>query len=210
MTVRLYDFWRSSAAYRVRIALALKGIDYERVVTDLPSRAHRDEAYLALNPQGLVPMLEIDGHRLTQSLAICDYLDATHEANPFVPRDPLARAEVLAMATIIACDIHPVNNLRILRYLANPLGVDEPERDVWYRHWVSEGFVGLEAMARGRTPYLSGECPGLADICLVPQMYNARRYAVDLTPFPTLVAIDATLTALPAFAVAHPDRVKPT
>lgn len=209
MNVVLYDFWRSSAAYRVRIALNLKGVAYRSEPTSLTDGAQRDPAYLDKNPQGFVPMLEIDGLRLTQSLAICDYLDAKVDTMPFVPRDPAARAKVLAMALVVACDIHPINNLRILKYLGRELDVPEPARDDWYRHWVTEGFVALEAMATDCGAYLSGETPGLADICLVPQMYNARRFDTDLTPYPTLVRIDAALTTLPAFAAAHPDVVKP-
>lgn len=209
MSVALYDFWRSSACYRVRVALNLKGIAYTAVTTDLSKGAQKDPGYVAKTAQGFVPMLEIDGLRLTQSLAICDYIDARVEANPFVPGDPAARSKVLAMALIVACDIHPLNNLRVLKYLDDPLGVPEAARDDWYRKWVSEGFVALEAMAAGAGTYLSGETPGLADICLVPQMYNARRFDTDLSGYPTLVRIDAALTALPAFAKAHPDAVKP-
>jgi maleylacetoacetate isomerase len=209
MSVVLYDFWRSSACYRVRIALNLKDIAYTSVTTDLSKGDQKDPAYVAKTAQGFVPMLEIDGLRLTQSLAICDYLDAKVEANPFVPGDPAARSRVLAMALIVACDIHPLNNLRVLKYLGDPLGLALDARDDWYRQWVIEGFVALEAMAAGSGPYLSGATPGLADICLVPQMYNARRFDTDLSAFPTLVGIDAALTALPAFAKAHPDAVKP-
>lgn len=209
MSVVLYDFWRSSACYRVRIALNLKGIAYRPVDISLTKGEQRAPEYLDRNPQGFVPMLEIDGLQLTQSLAICDYLDAKVEKMPFVPRDPAARAKVLAMALVIACDIHPLNNLRVLKYLGGALDVPEPTRDDWYRHWVIEGFVALEAMAAECGTYLSGETPGLADICLVPQMYNARRFDTDLSPYPMLVRIDAALTELPAFAAAHPDAVKP-
>lgn len=208
MTVRLHDYWRSSACYRVRIALNLKGIAYEAVDTSLLDGAHRTEAYRALNPQGFVPLLEIDGLKLTQSLAICDYLDAKVDAHPFVPRDPAARSRVLAMALVVAADIHPVNNLRILKYLSRELGVAEDKRDQWYRHWIREGFAALEAMAPDAR-FLGGDAPGLADICLVPQMYNARRFAVDLSPYPKLFAADAAACALDAFRRAHPDAVKP-
>lgn len=208
MIVRLYDYWRSSACYRVRIALNLKGIAYEAIDTSLIEGAHQAEAYRALNPQGFVPLLEIDGLKLTQSLAICDYLDAKVDAHPFVPGEPAARARVLAMALVIAADIHPVNNLRILKYLSRELGIDEPARDAWYRHWIAEGFAALEALAPD-TRFLSGDTPGLADICLVPQMYNARRFSLDLAPYPKLVAADAAACALDAFARAHPDAVKP-
>lgn len=209
MSAVLYDFWRSSACYRVRIALNLKGISYTAVETNLAKNDQRLPDYLTKNPQGFAPMLEIDGHRLTQSMAICDYLDATVPAPPFTPKDPAARAHVLAMAMLIACDIHPLNNLRVLRYLDDPLGVPEEARDSWYRKWVADGFLALEVRAKGCRTYLSGEAPGLADICLVPQMYNARRFDVDLSPFPTLARIDAELTGLPAFAAAAPEAVKP-
>ena len=210
MTVRLYDYWRSSACYRVRIALNLKQVRYAAIDTSLADNAHHAPDYVAKNPQGFVPMLEIDGHRLTQSLAIMDYLDATRDAGPkFMPADALARSQILAMALVVACDIHPLNNLRVLRYLGRELDVPEPARDDWYRHWVGEGFAALEAMAKGRGPFIGGAAPGFADICLVPQMFNARRFAVDLSPFPTLVAIDAAATALPEFAAAHPDAVRP-
>lgn len=209
MTIRLYDFWRSSAAYRVRIALNLKGLAYESVQTNLPAGGHKASDYLAKNPQGFVPMLEIDGLHLTQSLAIMDYLDA-HTPNPaFVPHDPAARSRVLAMALVIAADIHPVNNLRILNYMKDVLGQDQAAIDAWYRHWIAEGFAALEAMADPAQPFLGGAAPGLADICLVPQMYNARRFETPLDAYPTLVRIDAACTALPAFAAAHPDMVKP-
>jgi maleylacetoacetate isomerase len=206
MTVRLYDYFRSSACYRVRIALNLKGVAYEPVPTNLAEGAQKSADYIAKNPQGFVPMLEIDGLKLTQSLAIIDYLDARFPDPPFVPADPAARARELAMALTIACDIHPVNNLRILKYLKDTLNVPEPQRDDWYRHWIREGFGALEDHA-GRGRYLSGDAPGLADICLVPQMYNARRFNLDLAPFPKLVAADAAATAHPAFAAAHPDIV---
>lgn len=208
MTVRLHDYFRSSAAYRVRIALNLKGVAYDSVAHDLRTDAQRDPDYLALNPQGLVPALEIDGQRLTQSLAIIDYLDARFPDPPFVPRDPAARAHVLAMALAVACDIHPLNNLRILGYLRDPLGQGQDAVDAWYAHWVSEGLRALEALAeRHAGAWLSGERPGIADICLVPQLYNARRFSVPLDAYPTLCAIDARLTALEPVAVAHPDRV---
>lgn len=209
MSVTLYDFWRSSACYRVRIALNLKGIAYRPVTTDLSKGQQKDPAYVAKTAQGFVPMLEIDGLRLTQSLAICDYLDAKVSDPPFVPGDPAARSKVLAMALVVACDIHPLNNLRVLKYLGSVLDVDEGARDDWYCHWVSEGLHALEAMAQDCGVYLSGATPGLADICLVPQMYNARRFKTDLSACPTLGRIDAALCALPAFEKAHPDAVKP-
>jgi len=204
----LYDYFRSSAGYRVRIALNLKGMAYARVPLNLLEGAQRDEAYRALNPQGLVPMLDVDGQRLTQSLAIVDYLDATRPEPPLVPSDPAARARVLALALAVACDIHPLNNLRVLRYLAGPLEVPQPARDEWYRHWVAEGLAALEALAApsaGR--FLHGDAPTLADICLVPQLFNARRFEVPLDPYPTLVRADAEAGKLEAFAAAHPDAI---
>ena len=208
MTVRLYDYWRSSACYRVRIALNLKGIEYETIDTSLIDNAHQAEAYRAMNPQGFVPMLEIDGCRLTQSLAIVDYLDAKVADPPFAPKDPAARAHVLGMALVVACDIHPLNNLRVLAYLKRKFDVPEPERDAWYRHWVIEGLAALESLAADAGAFLSGETPGIADLCLVPQLYNARRFGVDVTPYPTLTRIDAACAALEPFARAHPDAVK--
>ncbi|MEG3153968.1 maleylacetoacetate isomerase [Sphingomonas sp. RB1R13] len=203
----LHDFWRSSASYRVRIGLNLKGVAYTSHSVGLPADEHKSADYRALNPQGFVPMLEIDGHRLTQSLAILDYLDATHKEPPFVPHDPAERSHVLAMALVIACDIHPLNNLRVLKYLGRPLGQTEAVRDHWYRHWIAEAFPALEAMAaRSAGRWLSGDGVSLADICLVPQIYNARRFDVPLDAYPTLVRIDATAQNHPAFAAAHPDR----
>ena len=205
-TIRLYDYWRSSAAYRVRIALNIKGLAYTSVPVNLLASEQSAEPYRAFNPQGLVPTIEIDGRRIVQSLAIIDYLDRRFPAPPLLPADPFARADAMALALIVACDIHPPLNLRMGRRLKQDLGVDDDGRARWTAHWMSEGLAAMEAMAPD-TPYLAGEAPGLPDLCLVPQLYNARRNAVPLNAYPKLVAIDARCTALASFAAAHPDRV---
>ncbi len=204
----LFDYWRSSASYRVRIALNLKGVDYQAVPTDLLAASHKAADYVARNPQGFVPMLSIDGHDLTQSLAIIDYLDANYPDPPMVSSDPATRAKTLAQALVIAADIHPVNNLRILGYLKSEFGADDAAVAKWYRHWIVEGFAALEAMAPEQGLF-GGDLPNLADVCLVPQMANARRFDTPLDAFPKLMRIDAALQALPAFAKAAPDAVKP-
>jgi maleylacetoacetate isomerase len=204
----LFDYFRSSASYRVRIALNLKGIAFELAPVNLLEGAQRDDAHRTRNPQGLVPVLEIDGTRLTQSLAMIDYLDATRPEPPLVPRDPALAAHVRALALTIACDIHPLNNLRVLKYLGGELGQPEDARNAWYRHWVREGLAALEAMAAERAGrFLAGDAPTLADICLVPQMYNARRFNVPVDDFPNLLRADAEANRLEAFAAAHPDAI---
>jgi maleylacetoacetate isomerase len=206
----LYDYFRSSAGYRVRIALNLKGIGYERVPMNLLESEQKAPEYRARNPQALVPTLEIDGLRLTQSLAIIDYLEAIAPEPPLLPRDPADRAQMLALALAVACDIHPINNLRVLRYLSGPLGLDPETRSAWYAHWVREGLAALEAMAAPRAGrFLFGDAPTLADICLVPQMFNARRFEVPLDDYPLLVRVDAEANGLDAFAAAHPERYAP-
>jgi maleylacetoacetate isomerase len=203
----LHDYFRSSAAWRVRIVLALKRVAYEHVAVNLLANEQRDPAYLAINPQGIVPTLEIDGLTLTQSLAIIDYLDARFPDPPMVPRDAAARSRVLAKALVIAADIHPINNLRVLRYLKHELGADDAARDAWYAHWVHEGFGALETMARADgTAFLSGDTPGIADACLIPQLFNARRFKVNVEVYPTLLAIEEKALAIDAFASTHPDR----
>ncbi len=202
----LYDYFRSSASYRVQIALNLKGIEYEQRSINLAKGSQKDEAYREKNPQGFVPMLDIDGHRLTQSLAICNYMNSIVPEPPFMPGDAADRAHVLALALAIACDIHPLNNLRVLKYLKGELGQDEAVTDEWYRHWVAEGLAALEVMARERAgEFLFGNSPSLADICLVPQLYNARRFSIPIADYPTLRRADETASAHPAFAAAHPD-----
>ena len=205
----LHDYHRSSASYRVRIALNLKGADYERVAVNLLEGAQKEPAYRARNPQGFVPMLEVDGQVLTQSLAIIGWLDSTRPEPPLLPADPAEAAHVRALALTIACDIHPLNNLRVLKRLS-VLGLAQEQRDEWYRHWVREGFDALEALAAARAGrFLFGDSPTLADICLVPQMYNARRFEVSLDSYPTLVRADSEASRIEAFAAAHPDRVAP-
>lgn len=209
----LYDYFRSSAAYRVRIALNLKDVPHERREVHLLEGAQRSEAHLARNPQGFVPALDIGGGRvLTQSLAIIEWLDATYPQPRLIPVDPLARADAMAQALLIAADIHPLNNLRVLRALEARFGVDEGVKADWYRHWIVEGFTALEAMAVAKAsagPFLAGTAPGIADVMLVPQMYNARRFDVPLDAFPTLRAADAAACALDAFVAASPERAKP-
>jgi len=203
----LYDYYRSSAAYRVRIALNLKGVEYESRPVNLASGDQKSTDYHALNPQGFVPMLDIDGQRLTQSLAIITYLDFRFSNQPLLPASVAARAHVLALSLTIACDIHPLNNLRVLHYLRDELGEDEQERDTWYRHWIEEGFAALELLAKDQAGnFLFGDGPTMADVCLVPQMFNARRFNVPLDAYPTLLRAEANATALSAFAAAHPDK----
>lgn len=202
----LYDYWRSSAAYRVRIALNLLGLPYRSIPVDLTEGEQTQADNLARNPQGLVPTLDIDGISLTQSLAILEYLDETRSAG-WLPQAPVDRATVRAMAYAVAVDIHPVCNLRVARHAAS-LGVATED---WMQHFISLGLAGLEGLLQqhpdGRFSY--GDTITLADICIVPQIYNARRWGVDLQPFPRLAGITDALEALPAFQAAHPDRVKP-
>jgi maleylacetoacetate isomerase len=208
--MKLYGYFRSSAAYRVRIAMNLKGLSAEDSSVHLQKAEQRANDYLAVNPQGLVPALVTDdGHVLTQSLAIVEWLDETHAEPPLLPGDALGRARVRALAQMIACDIHPLDNLRVLNYLLHTLGVSDEQKNGWYRYWIDLGFEALETrLARdaetGR--FCHGDAPTLADICLVPQVSNARRFKMDLTPYPTIVRIDAACQALPAFAAAAPDR----
>jgi len=203
----LYDYWRSSAAYRVRIALNLKGVDYESRPVDLRDDAQKSADYRALNPQGLVPMLEIDGHRLTQSVAIINYLDLRYPNQPLLPAAAAERAHVVAMAMAIACDIHPLNNLRVLKYLKNELGHSQDEVDAWYRHWLTEGLPAIETMAAPQAgKFLFGNAPTGADVCLIPQLYNARRFDVPLDAYPTLLRAEDNANQMEAFAAAHPDR----
>jgi maleylacetoacetate isomerase len=203
----LYDYFRSSACYRVRIALKLKGIDYETRQVDLRGDEQKSGSYRVLNPQGLVPTLEIDGHRLTQSLAIINYLDIRYPNQPLIPAAAADRAHVVAMAMTIACDIHPLNNLRVLKYLKNELSHDQGDVDLWYAHWITEGLAALEVMAAPQAgSFLFGNAPTGADVCLVPQLYNARRFNVPLDDYPTLLRAEENANKLDGFAAAHPDR----
>ncbi|MFD1765369.1 maleylacetoacetate isomerase [Sphingorhabdus buctiana] len=204
----LFDYWRSSASYRVRIALNLKGVVYTSVPTDLLDASHKKPEYVARNPQGFVPMLSIDGHDLTQSLAIIDYLDARYPDPPLVSPEPAIRSKTLAQALLIAADIHPLNNLRVLNYLDSAFAASRQAKSDWYQHWIIEGFTALEAMAP-EDGLFGSDLPNLADICLVPQMANARRFETPLDAFPKLVRIDAALRAIEAFAKAAPEAVKP-
>lgn len=206
MQLTLHSAWRSSAAYRVRIGLNLKGLAYDIAPVNLVANQHQAPAFAALNPQRLLPALEVDGRTLTQSLAILDWLDETVPTPPLLPADPFDRAVVRSMAQIVASDIHPVNNLRILRALTD-LGVDEPGREAWIGRWITDGFTALETMvARHGAGYAFGEAPTLADCCLIPQVYNAERFRTDLTPFPALRAVAARCAEHPAFAAAHPNQ----
>lgn len=198
--MKLYTYFRSSAAYRMRIALALKGLTYDPVFVHLRRKDHKAEDYLRLNPQGLVPTLvDDDGTALVQSMAIIEYLDETRPEPPLMPRDALGRQRVRALAQLVSCEIHPINNLRILQYLKNELGLDDETRDTWYRHWVKEGFDALEVMlgdaATGR--FCHGDSPTLADICLVPQVFNAERFDTDMTAYPRIKAVHDAMLALP-------------
>jgi len=206
--MKLYSYWRSSAAYRVRIALNYKQIEYQQITPNLGRGEHQSVDYLATNPQGLVPALAHEGEIITQSLAIIEYLDQVRPMPPLWPAAPLARARVNAMAQVIACDIHPLNNLRVLKYLRAEMGQDDAAVSAWYSRWVQAGFRALESWAKSYSAdgrHLLGNCVSVADVCLVPQMYNARRFGVELQDYPLLVAIDEHLLSLPAFAAAAPE-----
>jgi maleylpyruvate isomerase len=208
--MKLYDYFRSSAAYRVRIALNLKGLSPERAFVHLRRGAQRADDYLAVNPLGLVPSLVTDGGEvLTQSLAIIEWLDETHPQPPLLPPDAAGRARVRALALEIACDIHPINNLRVLNYLTGTLGATEAQKNGWYRYWCDVGFEALEtqlAREKGTGAFCHGGSPTIADICLVPQLANARRVDLDLSLYPTLLRIEAACNALPPFAAAAPAK----
>ena len=211
--MKLYGYWRSSAAYRVRIALNLKGISAEQLSVHLvrDGGEQHKAVYSALNPLELVPTLtlddELDADALSQSLAIIEYLDEIHPQSPLLPASALERAHVRAMALTVACEIHPLNNLRVLQYLTQTLGVDEAAKNTWYHHWVASGFAALETLlVRHSGRYCFGDTVTLADLCLVPQVYNAMRFNVDLTPYPNIMRVWAECNQLEAFADAAPER----
>ena len=210
--IKLYDYWRSSACYRLRIAFNLKGVSYESEEVSLHPDilAQQSESYKAINPQQRVPTVEIDGEIHTQSMAILNWLDTYVPQPAFLPTEPMARMRANAFAMPVACDIHPLNTSRVLAYLREHLGADQAAINAWYGTWVTRGFAALETHARqSETPFLFGEQPGLAEICLVPQIYNARRFNVDMSLFPRLQAVDAACLALEAFQRATPEAVKP-
>jgi len=203
--MKLYAYFRSSSSYRLRIALNLKGLAHEIVPVNLVAGEQRGEAYRAINPQGLVPALDTGDAQLVQSTAILEWLEEQYPDPPLYPADALARARVRGLCQHIACEIQPLNNLGVLGYLRETLGQDESAVNRWYAHWVTRGFESLEAAAPAGG-FFGGAAPGMAEVFLVPQLYNARRFAVDLAPFPRLVAIGARCADLDAFARAHPDR----
>lgn len=206
--MKLHGYFRSSAAFRVRIALNLKGLSCEQTFIHLRRGEQTAPGFLKLNPQGLVPALEDNGAVLTQSLAIIEYLDETHPQPALLPKTPLERARVRALALAVACDIHPLNNLRVLNYLKNTLKVSTEQHDTWYNHWIVEGFKAFEdLLARGGTgKFCHGDTPGLADICLVPQVFNAKRLNAPLEPYTRLMNVFAACMALPAFKAAVPEN----
>jgi maleylpyruvate isomerase len=209
--MKLHGYFRSSAAFRVRIALNLKGLKPEQAFIHLRKNEQNAPGYLKLNPQGLVPALEDGAHVLTQSLAIMEYLDETHPTPPFLPKTPAERARVRGLALAVACDIHPLNNLRVLNYLKNELKVSNDQHDNWYRHWIKQGFVALEAMLKspGTGTFSHGDQPTLADICLVPQVFNAMRFntAEELrAAYPTIFKVFDNCMKHPAFDAARPEK----
>jgi maleylacetoacetate isomerase len=208
--VKLYSFFRSSAAYRARIALNVKGLQYEYVAKHLVKNGgeHRSADYLAINPQGFIPALEHDGVLITQSVAIIEYLDEVFPSPPFLPKRPVDRAAVRAMSLLVACDIHPLNNLRVLNYLKSPLSQSTEAIADWYKNWIAEGFLALEQLIAKHSSdgrYCFGNTVTMADVLLVPQVANSRRYQMDLTPYPTLKKVTIHLESLPAFLAARPE-----
>jgi maleylacetoacetate isomerase len=208
MELTLHDYWRSSSAFRVRIALNLKGADYRGVEVDLLANEQLAEGYAAVNAQKLVPALEVDGQVITQSLAIIDWLDGAFPVPRLIPEDPLERARTIALAQIIIADTQPLQNMRVLKYLRAQFGADDAAVDLWAQHWIGEGLAALEAQAP-EDGYFGGAAPNIVDVVLVPQIMNARRYKLDLAPFPCLTRIDAAMHALDAVAQAKPEALRP-
>lgn len=206
--MKLYTYFRSSAAFRVRIALNLKGLAYEPQFVHLARAEHLQPAYRAINPQGLLPALQVDGALLAQSLAIIEYLEETHPQPPLLPRDPLGRARVRGLSLIVACEIHPLNNPRVLKYVKSALSHSQEEVDAWYRHWIADGLAKLEAELDrpGTGRYCHGDVPSMADCCLVPQIFNARRFNCDLAPYPTVMRVFDACMQLDAFDRAQPGK----
>lgn len=207
-TPKLYSYWRSTASYRVRLALALKGIDYEQEAVDLKGGVQLGTDFGTINPQAQIPVLDIDGGRLYQSVAIIDYLEATRSEVPLLPADPQPAAAPRAFAQTIAADIHPIQNLRVLKYVKREFGQDQDGVDAWARHWIALGFGALETTAspRGTAYAFTDDAPAYAECFLIPQVYNAQRFGVDMSPFPRLRAIVERCADHPAFVAAHPDR----
>jgi maleylpyruvate isomerase len=205
-TLKLFDYWRSGSAYRTRIALNLKGLSYESQAINLRAMVHRSAEYLTVNPQGLTPALVVDGRVLTQSLAIFEWLEETYPHRPLLPDAPWARAMARAMVALVACDIHPLNNVRVLRALKDDFDADERQVSAWTQRWIAQGFEALEVLiAAHGGQFAFGDSPTFADCALVPQIYSADRFGVDMSPYPRIAAIGRRCAALPAFADAHPD-----
>lgn len=209
--LQLYSYWRSTAAYRVRIGLNLKGLPYETIPVHLVRDGGQQNSadFREANPQGLVPVLRHGNRVMRQSLAILEYLDETWPSPPLLPVLSRDRQRVRALAHTVACDIHPLNNLRVLQYFENTWSVPQPEREGWIQHWIEDGFVAMEAMLADHPstgPYCEGSAPTVADCCLIPQVYNARRFGIDLSRFPTITGIEQACLALPAFDAARPER----
>jgi maleylpyruvate isomerase len=204
--MKFHEALLSSAAFRVRIALALKGLSYESAVYDLRKRDQHTDAYRKINPMLSVPALELDGVTLFESMAIVEYLEETHPQPPLLPRGAAERARVRAIAQVVACDIHPLDNLRVLRYLAHELKADDAVREKWYAHWIEEGFAALELVLPESGSFCFGDAPTVADVFLVPQVANAIRYKVELSPYPRVRRIYEACMQLPAFSMSHPDN----